>query len=117
ELYALLSQQVVNQVEKPVTGQDAQDYLFEILRRESGEKTLDVTKEINNSYVIYKVKMKNVECRDFFRPTRENIPYLISRQIVRENSEATDLHGCGIVAQPAAEGGTLFTITMANLKS
>lgn len=113
ELYALLSQQVVNQVEKPVTGQDAQDYLFEILRRESGEKTLDVTKEINNSYVIYKVKMKNVECRDFFRPTRENIPYLISRQIVRENSEATDRHGCGIVAQPAEGGGTQFIITMA----
>lgn len=114
ELYALLSQQVVNQVEKPVTGQDAQDYLFEILRRESGEKTLDVTKEINNSYVIYKVKMKNVECRDFFKPSRQNIPYLICRQIVRENSEATDLHGCGIVAQPAEGGGTLLTITMAH---
>ena len=113
ELYALLSQQVMNQVEKPVTGQDAEDYLFELLRRESGEKTLDVTKEISNEYVIYKVRMNRVECRDFFRPSRENIPYLICRQIVRENSEATDRRGCGIVAQPAEGGGTLFLITLA----
>jgi signal transduction histidine kinase len=113
ELYDLLSQQVVNQVEKPVTGKDAEDYLFELLRRESGEKTLDVTKEISREYVIYKVRMSQVECRDFFRPSRENIPYLICRQIVRENSEATDRHGCGIVAQPAEGGGTQFIITMA----
>ena len=113
ELYDLLSRQVVNQVEKPVTGKDAEDYLFELLRRESGEKTLDVTKEISREYVIYKVRMSQVECRDFFRPSRENIPYLICRQIVRENSEATDRHGCGIVAQPAEGGGTQFIITMA----
>ena len=86
---------------------------FELLRRESGEKTLDVTKEISREYVIYKVRMSQVECRDFFRPSRENIPYLICRQIVRENSEATDRHGCGIVAQPAEGGGTQFIITMA----
>ena len=117
ELYSILSQQVMNQVEKPISDSDVVDYLFDILKRESGEKTLDVTKEIKGDYVIYKVKMPNVECRDFFRPSRENIPYLVCRQIVRENSEATNRHGCGIVAQPDDNGGTLFNVTLAKVNA
>ena len=109
ELYSLLSQQVMDQVENPVANSDVEDYLFEIFRRESGGGDLDVTTEKDGEYTIYKVNMPGLGYRDFFKPVRENIPYLICRQIVREISEVTKRRGCGIVAEPK-DSGTVFNI-------
>ena len=59
--------------------------------------------------------MPKLAFRDFFKPVRENIPFLICRQIVRENSEATNRRGCGIEAEPL-ENGTLFKIKIKKIK-
>lgn len=55
---------------------------------------------------------------DLFVPSVKNIPFLICRQIVRDNSELTNLHGCGIVADKLKEGsGLVLHITLARYVS
>ncbi|MCR4852649.1 MAG: DUF5112 domain-containing protein [Prevotella sp.] len=128
ELYSLLSAQAMRQVDsikhecRPMTihgghivGEEAMiKYLFEILQKQSGEKTLQV-KATNKDehYVMFDVLMPKLRHREFFVPSTQNIPFLICRQIVRENSEYTNHRGCGIVSAPIETGGTCFTITLA----
>ncbi|MBP5276954.1 MAG: DUF5112 domain-containing protein [Prevotella sp.] len=88
-------------------------YLLEILQKQCGESKLVIdVKEKAKRYVELQLTMNKVPYRDFFVPKVENIPFMICRQIVRENSESTNLRGCGIVAEPL-DTGTLIRITIA----
>ena len=88
-------------------------YLLEIMQKQSGEPKLVIdVKEKDKRYVELQLMMNKVPYRDFFIPKVENIPFMICRQIVRENSESTNLRGCGIVAE-AMDKGTMFRITIA----
>lgn len=89
------------------------DYLFEILRKFSGgDMSVSVSSDDNN-YVRFDISMPNVsltyeQCMHLFAPDISNIPLLICRQIVRENSEVTNKSGCGITAIPQIEGSGII---------
>ena len=112
DLYALLARQASAQIEKPLADSDVMDYLFELIGKAAGEEPLQTEKTTGGDYVIYRTLLPRTPYREFFRPTKENIPFLVCRQIIRENSEATNRRGCGITAEPQGEG-TLLTITTA----
>ena len=91
------------------------EYLFDLLHKESGTAALSVeATRKDGGYVVLTLDMPAVEYRDFFTPSAPNIPFLICRQIIRENSKDTSLHECGIVAEAKAGGGTTITITLAD---
>lgn len=96
------------------------EYMLEILKRQAGGKTLEITasakgdKYVDLSISMPGMKMTEEQCKTLFIPSASNIPFLICRQIVRNNSEATNLNGCGIVAEPDKDGsGTVIKVTMA----
>ena len=109
ELYNLLSQQAMSQVERVklnlkqldhgILG-DATliDYLFEILKKELGQKQLDlVYNHENEKYVEITVcTHRQLSGDNLFTPSVENIPYLLCRQIVRDHGEATNRRACSI---------------------
>ena len=89
-------------------------YLFDLIQKQSGEKTLTIeASEKDGRYVTFHIQMKQLPFRDLFVPSLENIPFLICRQIARDNGEATNLRGCGITAEKAADGSTLLHVTLA----
>lgn len=123
ELYTLLCEQIQRQVDlvsyecKPVSlkeiiGIDEYvlgdsvliKYLFDILKTQCGCVNGGVIiSSKNNQYIVFDVICRRLSSDlmktniDLFVPLVKNIPYLICRQIIRENSELTNLHGCGIV--------------------
>ena len=119
ELYGMLSQQAMRQVERthlhlrPLSmegvtilgDENLIRYLFEILRKQSGEKKLEIQfSQKNEKYVEVSVAMPGLDFskeqpEDLFQPKREHIPFLICRQIVRDHGEATNRRGCGIRAE------------------
>lgn len=117
ELYGILSQQAMRQVEhlhlrlRPLEQEILGDetlirYLFDILRKQSGEKQLNVSYEPKgDKYVVCTVDMPNMQLTEtqaaaLFTPAGvENIPYLLCRQIVRDHGEATNRRGCAIRAE------------------
>jgi len=138
ELYSILCEQVMRQVAavtfecKPVPLKDRfgvdeyvlgdeslTKYLFDILEKQFGgtaENTDVVAK--NDKYIVFnvhcgKLNIDEERCQNLFMPSVENIPFLVCRQIVRENSELSGRHGCGITAEPSPEGGTLLCVTLA----
>ena len=128
ELYGVLSQQAIRQVErarlhlKPLDGgvlgnEPLIRYLFEILRKQSGQKKLDQTySQSDGSYVEVRVpmpglKLSEQQAADLFTPSKDNIPFLLCRQIVRDHGEATNRRGCGIRAEVTG-GVTSIVITL-----
>ena len=124
ELYALLSEQAIRQVERVKLhlqrvnffGQDILGdetmlrYLFEILK---GEVIAEVK---DQQYLLYTVRRDDLmlnedQAAGLFTPQAENIPYLLCRQIVRDHGEATNRRGCGIWAE-VADNVTLIKITL-----
>ena len=119
ELYGMLSQQAMRQVERthlhlrPLSmegvtilgDENLIRYLFEILRKQSGEKKPEIQfSQKNEKYVEVSVAMPGLDFskeqpEDLFQPKREHIPFLICRQIVRDHGEATNRRGCGIRAE------------------
>ncbi len=112
ELYGLLSEQAIRQVERVklhlhrlnLYGQDVLGdeqmlhYLFELLK---GDVTVEVK---DQQYLLYTIRRDDLhltkqEAEHLFVPQAENIPYLICRQIVRDHGEATNRRGCGIGAE------------------
>lgn len=95
------------------------EYMLDILCRHAGRKKLDITASAKGSkYVELAVYMPSPDmteeqCKALFMPSSDNIPFLICRQIVRNNSETTNLSGCGIVAEPVPGGGVVLRIVMA----
>ena len=52
-------------------------------------------------------------CASLFDPEIDNLPFLICRQIVREISELTNLHGCGITTEcSSGEDKTMINIIL-----
>lgn len=89
-------------------------YLFDILQKQNGAEYFDMEiTEKDNKYIIFKIEMPSMAYRDLFTPSMSNIPFLICRQIVRTNSETTNLRGCGIVAEQCTGGGTVISVTLA----
>ena len=115
ELYGILSQQTMHQTNqmrlhlKPLEHDILGDenllrYLFELIRKQSGEKKLDVTyTPVGDQYIEVRVllpslKLTEEEADQLFTPSKNRIPYLLCRQIVRDHGEATNRRGCGIRA-------------------
>ena len=130
ELYGLLSQQAMRQVErtrlhlKPLEGGVLGDeslirYLYEILRKQSGQKKLDLSyTPTDDHYVEVRVPMPGLQLSnpsDLFTPSKEHIPFLLCRQIVRDHGEATNYRGCGIRAE-VVDGMTVIIITLPKVK-
>ena len=128
DLHTLLSAQAMRQMETVrqeckavelhgarLTGDESLlRYLFELIQKQSGEKTLDMElTEKDRRYVTFHIHMPHMSYRDLFVPSLENIPFLICRQIARDNGEATNLRGCGITAESADDGSTLLHVTLA----
>ena len=128
ELYGILSLQATRQTEharlhlKPLEHEVLGDpvligYLFEILRKQSGEKNLDISYQSkDDKYVMCTVRMPQLQLTEqqaslLFTPATDNIPYLLCRQIVRDHGEATNRRGCAIKAE-VVENTTQIIITL-----
>ena len=114
ELYGVLSQQAQKQTErsrlrlKPLHHDILGDetlvrYLFDILRKIAGQKLQPEYTKREDGYVEVRVptpalKLSETEATELFTPSKENLPYLLCRQIVRDLGEATNRRGCGIYA-------------------
>ena len=91
--------------------------MFEILRKQSGEKKLNIGYQVkDDKYVVCTVSMPALQLTEqqaatLFSPSIENIPYLLCRQIVRDHGEATNLRGCAIRAE-VVDNSTLIIITL-----
>ena len=132
ELYGVLSRQAMRQVEraslhlKPLEGDVLGDenlvrYLYEILRRQSGQQQLDkqFTRR-DDRYVEVRIPMPQLkltpeEATKLFTPSKAHIPFLLCRQIVRDHGEATNRRGCGIFAE-LVDGVTTIVITLPKVK-
>lgn len=88
------------------------DYLMEILRKGLSKDDCDsvTAAQKDKSYVCITIPSA-VERYDLFIPSKNNIPYLICRQIVREHAEAANRFGCGIVVKPQ-NGKHIIEITL-----
>ena len=123
ELYDQLSQQAMRQVEhvklhlktldhEILGDENLVRYLFEILRKQTGQKKLDVSYMVRDEkYVSCNVTMPGLQLSDsqlqnLFSPSIDNIPYLLCRQIVRDHGEATNRRACGISAKK--DNGTIY---------
>ena len=116
ELYGVLSQQAMREVEhaklhlKPIRKGDVTilgdenmiRYLLEILRKQS--KAPMSFSQKDDQYVEIRVPMPSLKLSDdeaanLFTPSKEHIPFLLCRQIVRDHGEATNRRACGIRAE------------------
>ena len=114
ELYGVLSQQALRQTErtrlhlKPLHHDILGDetlvrYLFDILRKQAGQKLQPEYTKRDGGYVEVRVpmpalKLTEAEAAELFTPSKDRLPYLLCRQIVRDLGEATNRRGCGIYA-------------------
>ena len=93
-------------------------YLFDILYSENQSQPLRITaEEHQKQYVALHVQLSPLhlsaeECRELFSPQAQGMMFFSCRQIVRDNGEATNRRGCGIIAKPTEEG-TEIQITLA----
>ena len=113
ELYGILSQQAMRQVEgvrlhlKPLESGILGDenlirYLFEILRKQGGGTRQLTPKDGKYVEVVVpmpKLRLSDEEAQNLFNPSTSHIPYLLCRQIVRDHGEATNRRMCGIWAE------------------
>ena len=128
EIYGILSLQAIHQLKhtklhlQPLDHEILGDsnlirYLFEILRKQSGEKRLQTEySRKEDRYVTLRIPMPQLrlseqEAQELFTPSKEHIPYLLCRQIIRDHAEATNRHGCGIYAT-LIDGTTNMIITL-----
>ena len=128
ELYGVLSQQAMREVEhaklhlKPIPKGDVTilgdenmiRYLLEILRKQSKAPMSFSQKDAQ--YVELRVpmpllKLSDDEAANLFTPSKEHIPFLLCRQIVRDHGEATNRRACGIRAE-VVDGVTTVIVTL-----
>lgn len=114
ELYGVLSEQALRQTDhtrlhlKPLHDGILGDetlvrYLFDILKKQAGAKLQPVYIPRQGGYIDVRVpmpslKLTETEAADLFTPSKDHLPYLLCRQIVRDLGEATNRRGCGIYA-------------------
>ena len=127
ELYGVLSAQALKQTErtrlhlKPLHHDILGDetlvrYLFDILRKQAGQKLQPEYIKREGGYIEVSVpmpslKLSETEAAELFTPSKEHLPYLLCRQIVRDLGEATNRRGCGIYAT-IQESTTFMIITL-----
>ena len=127
ELYGVLSAQALKQTErtrlhlKPLHHDILGDetlvrYLFDILRKQAGQKLQPEYTKREGGYIEVSVpmpslKLSETEAAELFTPSKEHLPYLLCRQIVRDLGEATNRRGCGIYAT-IQESTTFMIITL-----
>ena len=114
DLYGILSQQAMHQIEgvhlhvRPLDNGILGDknliaYLFEILRKQGGAEWQITPKDDKYVEVVVpmpKLHLTDDEAQNLFNPvSSSHIPYLLCRQIVREHGEATNRRMCGIWAE------------------
>jgi signal transduction histidine kinase len=116
ELYGILSLQAMRMIEgaklhlQPLDHDILGDetlvrYLFEILRRQSGEKKLQAEYHPYDEHFVEvrvpmpKLQLSENEAFHLFDSRKDHIPYLICRQIVREHGEAIHRSDFGIKAE------------------
>lgn len=123
ELYGILSEQANRQaeiaklhltkLEHDILGDRVLiDYLFELLRREAHQKTIEISYDVRPEapdYVTCRVPMPDVTSTSFM-PSSGNITFLLCRQIVREHGEATSRHACGISTEQTADGSLVVIV-------
>ena len=128
ELYGVLSLQAMHQVEHTrlhlhhldggILGDETLiRYLFELLRKQSGERKPATTFTPQGQYVEVRMAMPALkltadEAEALFTPSRDHIPYLLCRQIVRDHGEVTNRRGCGIRAEVGSDGVTTVIVTL-----
>ncbi|MGN1375513.1 MAG: DUF5112 domain-containing protein [Prevotella sp.] len=130
ELYGILCEQVQRQVdmaafdcrkvEIPLADNDRAfvmgdatliNYLIDIIKRHCGVIQQEITEtEKDGKYIVINAPCHDKgltpeRCASLFEPAIGNLPFLICRQIVREISEMTNLHGCGITTDTDGENG------------
>lgn len=80
------------------------NYMIDLLKRISGNKELEIaTEAIDNQYIRFTVPMPSLNIEQnkvdqVFLPTSENFQLMLCKQIVRDHSELTNKHRCGIEA-------------------
>ena len=127
ELYGILSRQATHEAERTKLHLKSLDhqilgdenlirYLFETIRKQSGQKKLEPQYIQKDQYVEVRIPLPQLqlseeESHELFTPSNEHIPYLICRQIVRDHGEATNRRGCGIYAT-VIDGITNMIITL-----
>lgn len=96
-------------------------YCLEILLRMSGEKRLKAyVSPYRSQYVEIKIPFRNLcmtdeEVAEMFVPvSKNNIPYLICRQIIRDMGAYTHARECGIMASRDSEGRVVVTMILAS---
>ena len=114
DLYGILSQQAMHQIEgvhlhvRPLDNGILGDknliaYLFEILRKQGGAEWQITPKDGKYVEVVVpmpKLHLTDDEAQNLFNPvSSSHIPYLLCRQIVRDHGEATNRRMCGIWAE------------------
>ncbi len=116
ELYGILSQQAMRQLEHQKLHLQRLEhnilgdpilirYLFELLRKQSGERQLNAEFTIHDEkYVVCTVPMPQLrlteeQAAQLFTPSADRIPWLLCRQIVRDHGEATNRRACAIRAE------------------
>jgi hypothetical protein len=117
DLYGILSQQAMHQIEgvhlhvRPLDNGILGDrnliaYLAEILRKQGGTEWQIAPKDDKYVEVIVpmpQLHLTDEEAQNLFNPTSSShIPYLLCRQIVRDHGEATNRRLCGIWAENVA---------------
>ena len=129
ELYGILSEQAGRQVETAklhltkleheILGDRVLiDYLFDLLRKQARQKSLDVEYIVRPDapeYVTCRVPLPGITPTSFM-PSTDNINYLLCRQIVREHGEVTSRHACGISTELTANGSFVI-ITLPRYKT
>ena len=80
------------------------NYMIDLLKRISGNKELEIaTEALDNQYIRLTVPMPTLNIAQnkvdqVFLPTSENFQLMLCKQIVRDHSELTNKHRCGIEA-------------------
>ena len=72
--------------------------------------------QTDDQYVEVRIPMPAMnlseqQAANLFTPSKDNIPFLLCRQIVRDHGEATTRRGCGIRAE-VADGITTVIILL-----
>ena len=128
ELYGILSQQAMRQLEHQKLHLQRLDhnilgdrvlisYLFELLRKQSGERQLSTEYAIHDDkYVVCTIPMPQLrlteeQAAQLFTPSADRIPWLLCRQIVRDHGEATNRRACAIRVE-LRDGITHIIITL-----
>ena len=106
QLYSLLSEQAMRQVDSPMKAdRDLLTMLMETLRKANrGSKVLTTCADKDEEYVrvsatLTELNLDDRQMQELFTAQTIDLSFLICRQIVREIGEYTNKRACGIIAR------------------